>query len=310
MIFINIEYLKYLLVINQVGSINKASTQLQTSPQNISRVLQQIEKELGIDLFLRTKQGITFTEHGKLFLEFCQTTIHNFDNFLQKIDLEKSKSEITGKVTIYSSNLLTEIILNDLILKFEQFYPNIIINNIEVDTFAGYEFIQNEPESIGIFCLLDSIDYFPDITAIEFHKGKAIAVVNNKSPFSLQKSVSIHTLMEQKLIFFSKENFEKTESAILLKPYLTEKTKITTTGNLNAYYKFVALGNYICFATEEGFKKQQNPYKKELVPIQISDMVNTSLPYVVITNRKANFSSAQKQWLDFFYNNFNIDINL
>ena len=65
----NIQYLKYALVIAKTGSINKAAEKLLIAQPNLSRAIKELEKELGISIFERSLlnpsyvglRAITFT---------------------------------------------------------------------------------------------------------------------------------------------------------------------------------------------------------------------------------------------------------
>lgn len=48
-----INQLRYLLLIHQLGSINKAAQKSNISPQNISIAIKKLEEELGCPLFIR-----------------------------------------------------------------------------------------------------------------------------------------------------------------------------------------------------------------------------------------------------------------
>lgn len=299
-----IDHLRYLLVLEQTGSINKASALLHTSPQNISRILTQMEDELNMNLFIRTKSGISFTKKGEEFLAFARTTLLRFDCFLQSTSTAEN---IIGEITVYSSNLLTELYLNDLIIKFHEFYPNIVIKNIETDMLTGYQNIQNDPESFGMLCYFEGIQIPPDVIPSIFGSSTIIALVSKNSPLATHNEVSIQALLEEKILLFAQESVTMTESAILLPQLFTENTKLTITSNLTAYYKFVALDNYVSFVTQKGFNKQQNIYKADVSPLIIRELKNTPVYFSVLTNQNANYSLPQQKWLSFVNSYFQLN---
>lgn len=302
-----LDHLRYLLVIDQTGSINKASAQLHTSPQNISRILTQIENELALDLYVRTKSGILFTDKGKALLDFARTTLLNFDQFLQTARDDAASEDIYGEITVYSTNLLTELWVNDLIIKFHELYPNITINNIETDLLIGYQRIQSEPEAFGLLCDMEELKDYPDISATQFDSSSIIALVNRNSPLAAHNSVSMQTILQHKVLCFAHTAFPMTEASILLAPFLDDNAKIVVTSNLNAYYKFVAKDNYISFATLEGYKKQQSIYKNEIVGLTIQETKNTPLIFSILSNKKANYAAHHKKWVSFLMSFFQLE---
>lgn len=66
-----LEALQYLLAIEENGSTRKAAEQLNTSFQNVSRVLLQMEDEWNVQLFQRNSKGMIATEEGKIAIGCC-----------------------------------------------------------------------------------------------------------------------------------------------------------------------------------------------------------------------------------------------
>src|SRR6476661_8306813 len=61
----NLRTLKRFLTVAELGSINKAATQLNVSQPSLSKDLQDFEKELGVALFSRTAKGVSLTDFGQ-----------------------------------------------------------------------------------------------------------------------------------------------------------------------------------------------------------------------------------------------------
>ena len=58
----DIHDLKIFLTIAQEGSVSKASKILYMTPQGTSKVLKNLETEMGCQLFIRDKSGMQLTE--------------------------------------------------------------------------------------------------------------------------------------------------------------------------------------------------------------------------------------------------------
>ncbi len=61
--------IEHFLRIVELGSINKAATDLRMSQPSLSRVLSSLEQEVGAALLLRTPQGVRLTEAGEVLVE-------------------------------------------------------------------------------------------------------------------------------------------------------------------------------------------------------------------------------------------------
>ena len=63
---LNFKHLRYFLQVADTGSIARASEQLHISPQTISEQLQQLEDQLGGDLFNRQGRRLALTDKGRM----------------------------------------------------------------------------------------------------------------------------------------------------------------------------------------------------------------------------------------------------
>ncbi len=64
----NLQYVKYALEISRTGSISKAAENLSVAQPNLSRAVKELEGQLGISIFQRTRTGMTVTPEGEKLL--------------------------------------------------------------------------------------------------------------------------------------------------------------------------------------------------------------------------------------------------
>lgn len=60
-----LEQLEYFVETAKQHTMSGAAQELSISPQNISKAISQLERELGATLFSRSKQGVTLTPIGE-----------------------------------------------------------------------------------------------------------------------------------------------------------------------------------------------------------------------------------------------------
>ena len=66
---LNIRYLEYILEIYRCGSINKAAQKCFISQPHLSKILKDVEQELGFDIIQRDRSGLTFNRNGLYFID-------------------------------------------------------------------------------------------------------------------------------------------------------------------------------------------------------------------------------------------------
>ena len=57
--------LRYVITVSQVGTLSEAAKRLYISQPSLTNAIKELEKELGITIFIRTNKGVI------LFISFC-----------------------------------------------------------------------------------------------------------------------------------------------------------------------------------------------------------------------------------------------
>src|SRR5271157_1450984 len=80
-----LRHLRYFLAVSEALSFTKAAAQLRVAQPALSRQVQALEDEIGVDLLRRSPRGVTLTAEGKLFLqEVCQL-LKRADEAVEKV---------------------------------------------------------------------------------------------------------------------------------------------------------------------------------------------------------------------------------
>ncbi|GEM_PF-1655731 len=69
------QQLSFAVEVAKCASINKAAERLYTHQSNVSNAIKQLEEELGIQIFKRTKKGVSVTNDGREFLSYAEEII-------------------------------------------------------------------------------------------------------------------------------------------------------------------------------------------------------------------------------------------
>lgn len=76
----NLLHIKYAVETAKAGSINKAAENLFIGQPNLSRAIKELEKSLGITIFVRSAKGMTVTPEGEEFLRYAQKILSEIDS--------------------------------------------------------------------------------------------------------------------------------------------------------------------------------------------------------------------------------------
>src|SRR6266568_2547676 len=80
-----LRHLRYFLAVGEALSFTKAAAQLRIAQPSLSRQMQDLEDEIGVDLLRRSSRGVTLTAEGKLFLEEVREMLKRADESLEKV---------------------------------------------------------------------------------------------------------------------------------------------------------------------------------------------------------------------------------
>lgn len=119
----NYEHLKIFYTVCQYKNISKAAEALYTSQPAISRIISTIEKELKVELFFRSKEGVTLTKEGEALYKRIEYPF----NELSRLDKEMpDKSKMFDEV-VYLGATVTALncFLFDSMNEFKKKFPNV-----------------------------------------------------------------------------------------------------------------------------------------------------------------------------------------
>lgn len=91
--------LKYIVKIVECGSMNEASHELYVSQPALSSSVKELERELGIEIFTRSSQGIALTVDGAEFLTYARQVLDQADLLEERYNSTKSRKQLCSVAT-------------------------------------------------------------------------------------------------------------------------------------------------------------------------------------------------------------------
>jgi DNA-binding transcriptional LysR family regulator len=80
-----LRHLRYFLAVGDALNFTRAAAQLRVAQPALSRQVQDLEDEIGVDLVRRSPRGATLTAEGKLFLEEVRELLKRADESVEKV---------------------------------------------------------------------------------------------------------------------------------------------------------------------------------------------------------------------------------
>ena len=80
-----LRHLRYFLAVGEALNFTKAAARLRVAQPALSRQIQDLEDEIGVDLLHRSSRGVTLTAEGKLFLEEVRELLKHAGESIERV---------------------------------------------------------------------------------------------------------------------------------------------------------------------------------------------------------------------------------
>jgi DNA-binding transcriptional LysR family regulator len=120
---LDLRLLEYFVAVAELEHVGKAAARLHISQSPLSRQIQQLEKELDLQLFVRERQRIRLTESGRWLLNQSQGLLAHFAKIRGEAE-QRSRGK-TGTLSVaFTSAVMWSGILPKLLQRFQTNFPD------------------------------------------------------------------------------------------------------------------------------------------------------------------------------------------
>ncbi len=201
----DIDLLNEFIILSKCLNYSKAADQLYISQSVLSRHIQNLESQLGVELFTRNKHSVALTPIGRIFADDVEKVVLQYNKAMKHIQM--SKDGALGEIEITTSYTLSSLFIYDFLPEFNKKYPDIKVHmNIEEAGPQTKKFIEENKTDITI--MLDwTENTSPNIGYKTFFKNNFYVFAEENHPLASKTEVSIEELSGLPMIYLSmKEN--------------------------------------------------------------------------------------------------------
>ncbi len=143
--------LKYVIAISKENSLNDAAKKLFISQPSLSAAVHSLEEELGFDIFIRSKSGISLTTKGIEFLGYARSVVEQYDildaRYISKTNVKRS-FQVSMQHYTFAVNAFVELIKQYGMDEYE-------FEVHETKTYEVIENVKNQKSEIGVLYMND-----------------------------------------------------------------------------------------------------------------------------------------------------------
>lgn len=293
-----LEQLQYIVEIAQSGSFSMAADRLHISQPSLSIAISSLEKELGVTIFTRSRQGAQLTEMG-------ETIVTQAREILIKIDQmsNTNSSILMGNLSVSAVPSVCLAVLPEAIATFKNKHPHVKLTLNEQGTHKIIKDVNSGKSDLGIIALPANLEENdPHLKALEMdhmyleklYYDELVACVGKKSPLSIMETVDGSEI--------AKYPFVCLNSDYLMPEYITKLfgmhgdiDMLLTTGNSEIAKRMVVQYSAIGFFSKRSLKEDPYVRSGDIFPLQIS---NTKLELFYGCIRKnRHFSTTAQEFV-------------
>jgi DNA-binding transcriptional LysR family regulator len=201
-----LRHLRYFVAVAEALNFTKAAAQLRIAQPALSRQVQDLEDEIGVDLLQRGSRGVTLTAEGKLFLDEARELLHRATDSVERVRA-LARGEY-GELNIGYSPSPTVEILPPALAAFQKAVPRVKVN---LHDLAGDELIDGLlNKSLELAILVEPTGV--QTVGIQFEclrQYPFLLAMNAAHPWARLKSVSIEKIATERLVALRRRDYSE-----------------------------------------------------------------------------------------------------
>lgn len=196
----DIRHLQYFLKVAQYKSFTKAARALYITQPTISKMVKNLEEDLGVVLFHRLGKQLELTDAGEILFVQAQDIVHSFQNLSAELgDLMNLKK---GHIRIGLPPMIGSSFFPNVLGKFREHYPAITIQLVEDGAKKVEADVETGVLDIGVVLSPTNEELFHSFSLV---KEKLMLLVHPSHRLADRKAVSLSELAEEDFVFFRED---------------------------------------------------------------------------------------------------------
>jgi DNA-binding transcriptional LysR family regulator len=229
-------------------SFSEAARHMHLSQPTVSHHIKMLEKELAVDLFIRSGSGLKLTEGGRLLLPWARKVLQ--DAIELKEMMAALQDGIAGNLRIACSTTAGKYVLPQLAARFSRRYPGVRVTIMRCMTDLVITNLLDYDANLGV---VSSEARKDNIEMQEFFRDSITLIVPQDHPFALKREIKPGDLIGEPIIM--REPTSGTRRAVLSELAkhdisIDDLNIFMQLGNAEAIVRTVAAGYGISFVSE------------------------------------------------------------
>jgi LysR family transcriptional regulator, nitrogen assimilation regulatory protein len=196
---LDVRKLRYFATVAELGSFTKAAAALHIAQPALSRQVQQLEQELGVELLLRTSRRVQLTDAGEAMLRHARTIDRDFERMVE--DMHARQGTPIGKVVFGIPPTLAETIVPTLVARLKRELPLVSLRIVEGLTPVLAEWVRDNKADLAVLSLAvaGDADQFPGV-AVEALTSEDMVVAERAAGSAARDHYGVDEVMSRPMV--------------------------------------------------------------------------------------------------------------
>ncbi|MGT2960665.1 LysR family transcriptional regulator [Streptococcus caballi] len=299
-----IQQLHYIIKIVETGSMNEAAKELFITQPSLSNAVRDLEREMGIEIFIRKPKGITLTKDGVEFLSYARQVVEQTTLLEERY---KSKSNVRELFSVSAQhyafvvNAFVSLLKGTDMSRYELFLR-------ETRTYEIIDDVKNFRSEIGVL-FLNSYNrdvltkMFDDnhLTYTSLFKARPHIFVSKSNPLAEKKLITLKDLEDFPYLSYDQGIHNSFYFSEEIMSQIPHKKSIVVSDRATLFNLLIGLNGY----TVATGILNSNLNGDDIVSIPLD--VEETIDIIYIRHEKANFSKMGEKFIDYLLEEVKFD---
>lgn len=284
--------LRYIVKVSELGKFSLAAKELFVTQPTLSQQIINLEKEIGVKLFVRQSKNVQLTPAGKEFVVHAKRILTQVDNLF---DLMSNYSTLgTGNISVGIMWSASYLGITKIIEEFSVLYPKVNVEIVVDGSQILPQKLKDGEIDVVFYVATEKLFGSEEVVQHQIINSRMMAVISKKNSLSKCGCLEINELSKEKLILPSGD---KAFKDIIMKSYIHigERPDIFCETNLaDVRIKFAEENKGITFLTDTVL---QNMKLENVVAIPLTPFVER--PVYVATRKDELINPVVSKFFSF-----------
>ena len=270
-------HLESFVEVARAGNVSRAAEALFLTQPAITARLRSLERDLGVELFVRTHRGMRLTDAGRAFLPYAERTIATVDE--GRAVMTNLREGTTGSLVIGAAPAVSTYVLPGILRQFRVTHPQVRLGVRTGHTEEVLEMVLRGEAHIGVGRPVRHTD----VELIPLFEDEMLLVVAARHPFAARGRVSLSELAGERLVLFDRTSSYHDLTSSLFRQAGVVPASTLELDNVEAAKKMVQQGLGVALLPRMALAQELR--SRSLRPVKITGAATLRRPIVALRRK-------------------------